>query len=302
MIELVSAAGVAQVLRIALPYMLASLAGVFSERGGVVNIALEGLLLTGAFGYVLGVEEFGSPAFGLLCGLAAGLLLVALLALVVVRFRADAVVAGVALNLLALGATKFLLKLVWDSSSNSGRVEAFDPLLDVAGPWGRLLAVLTNPLCLLAVLAVAGAPLLLYRTRFGLRLRACGEHPEAAATAGLSVGRLRLAGLLVSGALASLGGVWLASEQHQFTDGMSSGRGYVALAAMIVGRWRPVPAVAAALFFGLAETAQIALQGGGGGLPPQFLQMLPYALTVLVLVGFVGRATPPAALGRTERE
>jgi simple sugar transport system permease protein len=149
---------------------------------------------------------------------------------------------------------------------------------------------------LLAFAAVAVAWWVLFRTRFGLRLRSVGEHPEAAATLGLSVTRLRYAGVLWSGALAALGGAWLASDQRSFTDAMSAGRGYIALAAMIVGKWNPLGAAAACLLFGAAETLQIRLQGEG--IPNEFLQMLPYAVTMAVLAGAIGRARPPASVGR----
>jgi len=289
----------AQVLRIALPYVLAATGGTFSERSGVINIALEGMMLSGAFGFVLGTHALGNPALGLVAGVVAGLALAALLALVTLRFRADAVVAGVAVNLLALGGTKFLLKLVWNSSSNSGRVDSFAPLVQTGGSSEGLAGVLTNPLFLLAVVLLAAAPVLLFRTRLGLRLRACGEHPEAAATLGIPVLRMRLTGVLLSGLFAALAGVWLAAGQHQFTDGMSAGRGYIALAAMIVAQWRPLRAAAIGLLFGVAEVVQIALQGAGYEVPPQFLQMLPYAVTLAVLVATAGRAKPPAALGKT---
>jgi simple sugar transport system permease protein len=295
---LLSLAFLVQVLRISVPYVLAALGGTFSERGGVVNIALEGILLVGAFGFVVGTWFTGLPAVGVLAGVAAGVLLAGVLGLVTVRFGADHIVAGVAVNLLAVGLTRFFLNLIWDSSSNSARVPAVEPLVAAEGGSG-LLALLTHPLVWLALGLLLLGHAVLFRTRFGLRLRACGEHPEAAATLGVRVRRLRWAGVLLSGGLAGLAGVWLASDQHQFTDNMSNGRGFIALAAMIFGKWRPLQGAAACLLFGAAEALQIALQGTGSGIPTQFLQMLPYLLTVVALVGFMGRATPPAAVGRT---
>ena len=298
MSALLSVAFLVQVLRISVPYVLAALGGTFSERGGVPNIGLEGILLVGAFGFVLGAHATGSPWAGLAAGVLAGMIAASILGIAVIRLGADAIVTGVAMNLLALGATKFLLKLVWDSASNSGRVEAPAALLDGDGAVGAVLGFVSHPLVLLAAAIVAGSHLLLWRTRFGLRLRACGEHPEAAATAGVAVRRVRAAGVLLSGALAGLGGVWLAAEQHQFSDNMSGGRGYIALAALIFGRWNPLGATAACLAFGAAEALQISLQGRGTGIPTQFLQMLPYLLTIATLVGFRGGARAPAALGR----
>lgn len=298
---LLSLAFLVQVLRISMPYVLAALGGTFSERGGVVNIALEGILLTGAFGFVVGTWFTGQPALGVLTGMAAGTLLAAVLGLVAIRFNADHIVAGVAVNLLAVGLTRFFLNLIWDSSSNSARVPSIEPLATTEGGSG-LVTLLTHPLVWLTVALLLASHATLFRTRFGLRLRACGEHPEAAATLGVRVRRLRWTGVLLSGALAGLAGVWLASDQHQFTDNMSNGRGYIALAALIFGKWRPLHGAAACLLFGAAEALQITLQGTGSGIPTQLLQTLPYVLTIVTLVGFMGRATPPAAVGRPYEE
>jgi len=293
-----SLAFVVQVVRISVPYVLASLGGTFSERGGTTNIGLEGIMLTGAFGFVLGSYLTGSPLTGVGIGLACGVALSALFALATIRFGADQIVCGIAINLLALGVTRFVLKLVWDSSSNSARVDAVEALVRSESGIGPLLGLLTHPLVLAAVLLVVGGHVLLFRTRFGLRLRACGEHPEAAASLGVRVRRMRWYGVLLSGLLAGLAGVWLAADQHQFTDNMTNGRGYIALAAMIVGKWNPYLAAVACLIFGAAESAQITLAGQGTAIPTQFLQMLPYLLTIIAVVGFMGRATPPAAIGK----
>ena len=287
-----------QILRISVPYVMASLGGTFSERGGTVNIALEGIMLTGAFGFVLGTYATDSALIGLLAGAGAGIALSALFALATIRYGADQIVCGVAINLLAVGVTRFALKMVWDSSSNSSRVETIGALADGDGGLGMVLGVVTHPLVLLTVALVVAGHVLLFRTRFGLRLRACGEHPHAAASLGVPVRRMRWYGVLLSGLLAGLAGVWLAVDQHQFTDNMTNGRGYIALAAMIVGRWRPGLAAAACLLFGAAEAIQITLAGMGVAIPTQFLQMLPYLLTIVAVVGFMGRSTPPAAVGK----
>jgi simple sugar transport system permease protein len=286
----------AQTLRISVPYGLAAAGAALSERGGVINIALEGILLMGALGYVLGAHYTGSAWAGLGAAALAGLLVALVHAIVTVTCRADQITSSLGLNLAALGLSRFVLKEVFGSSSNSSRVAGL-PQWDVPG-LGRIPFVgplLGNPLFLLAALAVAAAWVVLFRSPFGLRLRATGEHPEAAATLGLSVARLRYAGVLLSGLFAGLGGAWLAADQRSFTDGMSGGRGYIALAAMIVGKWNPLGAVAACLLFGLCETLQIRLQGGA--LPNEFLQMLPYVVTMVVLAGAIGRAHPPAAVG-----
>jgi simple sugar transport system permease protein len=276
-----------QVLRITVPYALAALGGALSERAGIINIALEGTLLAGAFGAAVGSFYTGSAVIGLIFGVLAGMTLQLLHALATVRQRADQIVSGLAANLLALGATRFFLKLLFDSTANSPRITAWSsaaPLLAITG----LLAFAVHAL--------------MHWTRFGLRLRACGENPEAAASLGVPVTSVRMVAVVLAGALAGLGGVWLAFDQHKFVDNMSGGRGYVALAAMIFGKWRPLPAVAACLLFGFAETAQIGLQASKLGLPNQLVQMLPYVLTIVALAGGVGRAKAPAALGRPYEE
>jgi ABC-type uncharacterized transport system permease subunit len=286
----------AQTLRISVPYGLAAVGGALSERGGVINIALEGLLLLGALGYVLGAHFTGSAWAGLAAAMLAGVLVALVHAFVTVTCRADQITSGLGINLAALGLSRFVLKEVFGSSSNSSRVAGLPqwdvPVLGAIPFVGPLFG---NPLVLLAILLIAGAHVLLFRTAFGLRLRSTGEHPEAAATLGLSVAKLRYAGVILSGILASLGGAWLAADQRSFTDGMSGGRGYIALAAMIVGKWSPGGAVLACLLFGLCETLQIRFQGGA--IPNEFLQMLPYVVTMVVLAGAIGRAHPPAAVG-----
>ncbi|MEZ4655267.1 MAG: ABC transporter permease, partial [Candidatus Eisenbacteria bacterium] len=183
-------------------------------------------------------------------------------------------------------------KILYDSASNSPRVDGIDPL---RGLTGGVWSVLLNPLFLVAVLVILIGQHLLFRTSFGLALRAAGDGPRALDGAGTSVVRTRILGVLLSGAFGGLGGAWLLMEQHSFTDGMSNGRGYIALAAMIVGKWRPLGAAAACLLFGAAETLQIRIPGDI--LPTQLLQALPYLLTIIVLAGWIGRATPPRAVG-----
>jgi simple sugar transport system permease protein len=287
---------VAAALRISVPYTLAALGSTFSERGGVINIALEGIMLNGALAYVLGAHWSGSPWIGIGAAVAAGVLTGLVHAIVTVHFRADQITSGLGINLLAAGLTKFVLTQVFDSSSNSSRVVGL-PDWDLFG-LARLPAlgtVLATPLVLITLALALLGQALLFRSVFGLRLRSIGERPQAAATLGLSVARYRYAGVLISGAFAGLAGAWLASEQHSFTDGMTNGRGYIAIAAMIVGKWSPLGAAASCLLFGAAEALQITLQGSG--FPSELLQMLPYLVTMLALAGFIGRAIPPRALG-----
>jgi simple sugar transport system permease protein len=286
----------AATLRITVPYALAAMGGSFSERGGVVCLALEGILLHSALAYVLGAWFLHSPWLALLCAVAAGMATAALHGLVTITFRADSITSGIGINLLAAGLTRFVLVTVFHSSSNSPRVTGvpdlpLGPVRELPG----LGTLLSAPLVLITFVLLAAGTWLLFRTPFGLRLRATGELPAASAALGLSVARLRWAGLLLCGAFTGLAGAWLASEQHSFTDGMTGGRGYIAIAAMIVGKWHPAGAAAACLLFGATEAAQIALQGSG--FPSPLLQALPYAVTMLALAGFIGRATPPRALG-----
>lgn len=284
-----------QTIRISIPYLLAAAGGVMSERVGVIALGLEGLMLSGAFGAALGSYYGGSPWVGLLGALVAGLVMTSVLAVATLRFKANQVVVGVAMNLLVVAATRFFLRLVFDSASNSPRVPGFGG----EGASNAMLASFANPVVWIGLLALPALGWLLYQTPFGLRARAVGEKPEAASSLGVAVGPLRLKGLLLSGALASLGGAYLALDQHQFTDGMTAGRGFIALAAVIFGRWEPVRVAIACLLFAGAETLQIQLQGAQL-VPSQFVEMIPYVLTIIALAGVVGRSVAPAALGKTE--
>lgn len=275
-----------QTLRIAVPYLFAAAGGVLSERAGVIALALEGFMLSGAFSAALGSYYSGSAWVGLLCGILGGMVVGALYAVAVIRFQADQVVSGIAINLLVIGATRFFLELAFDSSSNSPRVEGFGEGL-------------VNPLVILGLLAIPVVAWVVYRTPFGLRVRAVGEHPGAATSVGVRVRAVRYSAVIVSGALAALGGTYLALDQHQFTDSMTAGRGFIALAAVIFGRWDPLRAGLACLLFAAAETLQIRLQGTEM-IPSQFVEMIPYLLTIVALAGLVGRARAPAALGKAE--
>lgn len=282
----------AQTIRIAIPYLFAAAGGVVAERAGIVSLTLEGFMLSGAFGAVIGAHYAGSALAGLVCGILAGLVMGGLHAVASIRYRADQIVVGVALNLLAVGLTRFFLQLAFDSSSNSPRVTGFGA--DTVSGVGALAG---NPLVWLGLAILPMLAGIVNRTTFGLRLRAVGEHPEAAASVGVPVARVRYAAVLMSGALAALGGVYLALDQHQFTDSMTAGRGFIALAAVIFGRWEPRRAMIACLLFAAAETLQIRLQAAQV-IPSQFVAMIPYLLTIVAVAGVVGRSTPPAALGK----
>ena len=283
-----------QTLSISIPYLFAASGGVVAERAGVVSLTLEGFMLTGAFTATLGAYYSGSPWIGVLCGVAGGLLAGGLHAIASIRYRADQIVVGIAINLLAVGITRFFLQLAFNSSSNSPRIAGFS-----REEAGGLFSPLADPLVWLGLLAIPAVAFLVSRTPFGLRVRAVGEHPEAAATVGVRVSRVRYAAVILSGALASLGGVYLALDQHQFTDQMTAGRGFIALAAIIFGRWDPLRAGIACLLFAAAEALQIQLQTVQA-IPSQFVSMIPYILTIVALAGVVGRAVPPAALGKAD--
>lgn len=294
MSRIFSLAFLAQVLRIALPYLAASMGGIWSERAGVPNVALEGTILVSALGAVAGTTATGSPWAGLVIGVLSGVLLQWIHALSVLVGRANAIVSGLALNLLASGGTRFLLRALYDSSSNS---PAIPGLSEKAGKT-LLVATLLDPTTWLVALVVVGTIVGLERTKLGLRVRAVGEHPEAAESVGVHVLRTRLAALGLAGACAGLAGAWLAFDQRQFSSGMSGGRGFIALATVVIAGWEPRGAALFAVLFGAAEAAQIVLQDQKA-IPHQVVQALPYLVTLVVLAGWVRRSRPPAALARS---
>jgi ABC-type uncharacterized transport system permease subunit len=287
--ELFSASLAMSTLRLATPLVLAALGGLFSERAGVVNIALEGTMLAGAFSAAALTYAAGSPWVGLLGGIGAGLLIATIHALACIRYRADQVVSGTAINILMSGVPGFLSGALFLSSGSTPQL-----------PKEQLIPY--TPM-VMAGLLVPLTWYVLYRTPFGLRLRAVGENPEAADAAGVSVASIRYAGVLLSGVLAGIGGAYLSIGQSSlFTRNMTSGRGFIALAALIFGKWRPVQTMLACLLFGLTEAVSIQMQGvvklpSGEDIPVQFIQMVPYVLTIVVLAGFIGQSRPPRALG-----
>jgi general nucleoside transport system permease protein len=283
----------AQTLRIAIPYLFAAAGGVISERAGLIGLTLEGFMLGSAFTAALGSYYGHSAWLGVLAGVAGGAVLAAIYGFCAIRFRADQVVVGIAINLLAIGVTRFFLRLAFGSSSNSPRIAGFGGEQTGSG----FAALVANPMVWLGLLAIPVVAWLLYRTPFGLRVRAVGEHPSAATSVGVPVTRVRYLAVILSGVLAGLGGVYLVLDQHQFTDQMTAGRGFIALAATIFGRWDPPRVGLACLLFAAAEALQIQLQGAQL-VPSQFVEMIPYVLTIIALAGVVGRAVPPAALGR----
>jgi simple sugar transport system permease protein len=294
----------ASTIRNATPLVFAALGGLFSERSGVVNIALEGLMLIAAFAGVVGAALFNSALIGLLFGLGAGLLFALIHALMCVTFEADQIISGTAINLLALAGTGFLMVLIFGSGGTSPRVEGFKevpiPLLSDIPFVGQALFSQSLLVYLMYIL-VPVTFFLVFRTPFGLRLRATGEVPEAVDTAGVSVARMRYYGVALSGLLAALGGVYLSMGiLSAFTEGMTGGRGFIALAALIFGRWNPIGAAGAALLFGFALA--VTFRVPQDVIPQEFIGMLPYVLTIVALAGFGGRAIAPAAIGKPYRK
>jgi simple sugar transport system permease protein len=265
------------------PLVYAALGGVVSERSGVVNIGLEGMMIAGAFTSVAVSGATGSPILGALAGIVAGALLAALLAYGATKLGVDQIVAGTGLNIAALAAAAFGIVLVFHQPGASHEVPAF-------GHTGDTLLIV------LAFVLAGVLHVVLTRTPWGLHVRACGEDPSAAEAAGIDALRTRFTAVVISGAIASLGGVYLAlAELDLYSDGMTAGRGFIALAAVIFGRWTPLGATGAAVFFGFFAALQSSLQRAG--IPSELMQALPYIAAVVALAGFAGRVRAPAADG-----
>jgi len=267
----------------ATPLVYASLAGVLGERAGIVNIGLESMLAAGAFTAVVVSQATGSALLGLLGGVAAGALLGLVLALLATRLHVDQIVAGTGLNVAVLGAAAFGLIVVFGRPGASPDVPAL-------GRTGEIALVAGAALATLLLHVVLGA------TPWGLRVRACGENPYAVRAASLDPRALRVQALVAGGALAGLGGVFLSiAELHLYSDGMTAGRGFIALAAVIFGGWKPARAALAALGFGALAALQFGLQGSG--IPTELLQAFPYLVALAALGGLVGRSRAPESDG-----
>ena len=282
-------------IRLATPLIFAALGGMFSERAGVINIALEGLMLAGAFTAAVATYELSNPYLGFLCGVVVGAVVALFFAIAVIKFEADQVVAGFAISLLMLGLPAVISSRLYDSAGSTQQIAK-----------EFLLPEYFNRISIASLLAFALVPIcwyVLYKTPFGLRIRAAGENPAAADAAGVNVIRLRYVAVILSGVLAAAGGAYLSIGQSSlFTRGMTAGRGYIALAALILAKWKPVPVLFACLFFGFTEALAIQMQGvikmpSGEDVPVQFIQMIPYVLTIIVLAGFIGLSRAPKALG-----
>ena len=281
-------------IRLAIPYILAGLGGTYSERSGVVNIGLEGMMLTGAFTAVAVTNATGSPWGGLMAAILAGMLLGLVHAVVCVTFRADQIVSGLALIVFAAGITVFCAWLLYNQTQI--KVEAYlrVPVLHNIPVFKELFSQIP-PLVFLTIAIVIASHFIIFKTVFGLRLRSVGEHPQAADTLGISVVKMRYTGVIISGALSGMAGAYLSLEHaHYFVKGISAGRGFIGLASMIFGKWTPFGTAGAGMLFGFGEAIKPYLPKV---VPSQFIDMIPYVLTILVLASAIGRATPPASVG-----
>jgi general nucleoside transport system permease protein len=345
-------------LRLATPLVLAAIGGLYSERSGVINIALEGLMLAGAFTAASVTFYASSPLIGLSAAIVAGVAVAVIIALACIRYKADQVVTGTGINIMFLGLPAVLSGALFLSSGSTPQIpkEHLLPNLHRFVPFMPPWRIFTDVsiITLIALLVVAITWYVLYRTPFGLRLRAVGENPEAADAAGVSVNKIRYIGVILSGALAGIGGAYLSIGQSSlFTRNMTAGRGFIALAALIFGKWRPVQTMLACLLFGFADALTIQLQGVPVSvlvlragifvvafavfwfvaqlfvkqrwivavlsvalglaialfgryltrridmveIPVQFIQMIPYVVTIIVLAGFIGQSRAPKAIG-----
>jgi ABC-type uncharacterized transport system permease subunit len=309
-------------IAIALTYFtiiyLTGLGGLFSERSGIVNIGLEGMMIIGTVVGSAGTHYFTLPSpeglgwglpwgpiMGLLLGAAAGALFASIHALVTVTFRVDQIVSGVVINLVAVGLARFLSTVFFGQAtqSDSGQpsMDTIDiPLLSSIPGIGRAFEQL-SPMVIVAALMVFPAWFALFRTRWGLRLRSCGENPEATRSLGVPVAPYRYQGVMLSGALAGMSGAFLAIEVNlSWNEGQTQGLGFIALAALILSNWNPVRLLLAAFIFGFAQAIPLRLSDAPviNAIPIEFIRMTPYLVTIIVLAGFVGKVRPPAAAGR----
>jgi general nucleoside transport system permease protein len=302
-------------IRLATPLLLACLAGLYSERAGIFDIGLEGKMLVSAFMAAAVAAVSGSAWIGLLAGIAASVSFSLIHGLASVTLRGNQLISGVAINFLASGLTVLIGQNWFSQGGQTPQLAPDGRFLGLAFPFAETLGGVPilgplyqnvisghNILVYLALLAVPLTWWVLFRTRFGLRLRAVGENPGAVDTAGISVVRLRYSAVLICGLLTGIAGAYLSTAMSAgFVREMTAGKGYIALAALIFAKWRPWPALGACLLFGFLEAIGIRYQSlnlGGLVIPVQFMQALPYILTVVILAGFVGKAIPPKAGGR----
>ncbi len=292
---------IASGLRLSTPLILAALGGMFSERAGVVNIALDGIMIFGAFTGAVVAYETANPWYGLLAAMALGGLVAHIHGIASIRYQADQVVSGTAINLLAIGVPAVLSNALYNSTTVTPNIQLMLPIIHIPIISSiPILGTLLGKYSILVFFAFAMVPLswfVIQKTSFGLRLRAVGENPEAAETAGINVYLMRYYAVWISGLLAGLGGAFLSiAHGSSYVNNISAGRGFIALAALIFGRYTPKLTLVGCMIFGIADAFQIRVQGVIP-IPVQFIQMFPYVLTMIVLAGLMGRAHVPAADG-----
>lgn len=288
-------------IRLTTPLLFAAMGGMLCERSGVATICLEGAILIGAFFAATIAHATHSPWLALVPAMASGAILMSLHAWLTSKAKADHIISGLVVNLFVAGMTPLLCKWLYDTPTNSPGLALEDRFHEWVIPGLEAISIgplfHQMPLTLFALLLVLLLPKILFSTRWGLQLTACGEDPETLSTTGVQPLIIRFQALALGGALAALGGAFLSiSHASQFTRDMAAGRGYIALTALIFGSWRPWPTAAACFLFGFADAVQIRLQGGG--VPIQFIQALPYFTTLVVLVGFARKSRAPAAIGK----
>lgn len=272
-------------LNMSVPLILAALGGVISVRSGIMALGLESMMMTGAYCAVLGSYSSGNVWIGILCGMAGGALIGFFHGILSIRYKVNQVISGIGLNLLALAATTLLMQLLWGNKGSSPQVASLEQ------------GVLKSPIFYIMILVVIGEWILLFKTRFGLRLRMVGENPKAAASIGLPVTKIKYIGVTVCGILAGLGGSYLSVDHlNMFVRDMTAGRGYIAVVITILARYNPPMVVLWALVFGFCDAVQINLQGYG--IPSQLISTMPYIVTLLMLAFGVRHITPPAGVGK----
>jgi ABC-type uncharacterized transport system permease subunit len=296
---------IASSIRIAIPLALAGLGGVFSEKSGVINIGLEGMMLTGAFTSIAVTNFSQNPWLGVLAAILVGILLGLIHSITCITFKANQIVSGVAINLFASGITIFFCWLLFNETQIMAKKSLPIwglPIPNIGEGSNIIRSIIViffhhSPLVYITILIFILSHFIIFKTPFGLRLRSVGEYPQAADTMGVNIVKTRYIAVIISGALAAMSGSFLSLEQaHFFVKEISGGRGFIALAAMVFGKWTPFGTAGAALLFGVGEALAIRLQGVLA-IPVQFINMFPYLLAILVLVSAIGRAVPPAADG-----
>ncbi len=286
----------AQVLRLFTPYYLGASAANFSERAGVVNIAIEGFMIISAFFYSVFAIYLNNSFLAFAITIILNILFSLLFALFTVKLKVNQIVTGVGFNLLFVGLANFLLVYLFHSSSNTPRFVSLPkiPLISEVNYIGN---VFGDIIILFSFFLVFASNELLFKTKFGLRLRSAGENPEAGESLGVRVRLYRVYGILICGFLSALAGIWIASSQNTYSQGMTAGRGFIALAAMIIGKWKPINIFFVCLMFAFFESLEITLQITQTFIPSQIIQMLPYLITVFVLLGAIGKTKAPASDG-----